>query len=70
MKLQTKPYLKSPGHTALYSLITTKARQNIISREADNIKSNEIILFKVGIRNKSLKKISLINSIVSLTFTI
>jgi hypothetical protein len=28
----------SPGHTAHYGLITAKARQNIISREADKIK--------------------------------
>jgi hypothetical protein len=28
----------SPGHTPLYGLIMTKARQNVISREADKIK--------------------------------
>jgi hypothetical protein len=28
----------SPGHTALYGLITAKARQNVISSEADKIK--------------------------------
>jgi hypothetical protein len=28
----------SPSHTALYDLITAKARQNVIFREADNIK--------------------------------
>jgi hypothetical protein len=34
---------RSPGHTALYGLITAKARQNVISNEADKIKSNQII---------------------------
>jgi hypothetical protein len=34
---------KRPGHTALYSLITEKARQNVISREADKIKQNNQI---------------------------
>jgi hypothetical protein len=34
----------SPGHTALYSLIMAKARQNVISREADKIKSNNFYL--------------------------
>jgi hypothetical protein len=29
-----------PGHTALYGLIMAKARQNVISREADKIKQN------------------------------
>jgi hypothetical protein len=28
----------SPGHTALYGLITAKARQNVISHKADKIK--------------------------------
>jgi hypothetical protein len=30
--------LLSAGHTALYGLITAKARQNVISREAEKIK--------------------------------
>jgi hypothetical protein len=29
-----------PGHTALYGLITTKARQNVIYRKAGKMKSN------------------------------
>jgi hypothetical protein len=33
-----EPPLLSPGHTALYGLITAKARQDVISREADEIK--------------------------------
>jgi hypothetical protein len=33
-----------PGHTALYDLITAKARQNVISREAGKIKSNNFHL--------------------------
>jgi hypothetical protein len=28
----------SPGHTALYSLITAKSHQNVISHETDKIK--------------------------------
>jgi hypothetical protein len=27
----------SPGHTALYGLITAKTRQKVISREADDV---------------------------------
>jgi hypothetical protein len=33
-----KHFHSSPGHTALYGLITAKASENVISREADKIK--------------------------------
>ena len=32
------PSLKTPGHTALYGLITTQTRQKVVSRQADDVR--------------------------------
>jgi hypothetical protein len=54
-RLGTHRHLR-PGHTALYGLITAKARQNVISREADKITSNQILSFiQSGDKKRKIK---------------
>jgi hypothetical protein len=50
----------SPGHTALYGLITAKARLNVISRKADKIKSNQIIFIQSQDKKQKIEIIKLI----------